>query len=617
MEIYTFWVVIFTLATVVISALLHYHFVSSSYRLIPVATHLLLIFSIFTCIMPFPLLVLDVDAALSAPDGAPASAFDETARSLWLFLFLASQVMAWLALPIAQSYDTSGQFTVADRLKASVRENVKMYLILGVAVGALLGYIMFLKGASSFADVFHVTIAAANAFGLFLLVVFLACGLLGVPRRLWRMADPEALLEEEYRRARTLHDELDVARTDVVLLRIEATTRHQQLAAAPATNATAAGAAAGGAEERAHLAQVIASIELFATEVPLQQHGAERPDDRKHQSLVELHEDIMSAIKVCRRLNFQWHECVRACIDYSNVVAGTTNSLYWRVIRKPLMRVGCAVAIILTALVLFSELVVPFQTIDASRQISIVEILLQNSSMRFVSSISVLFYMGACGYWAIFQFHVFDLFVVVPRISDAASLCFVVTFLTRLVLPLCYNFLWIADLTNNSHKHVTYSGIFGKMDVVDFLGKWFNRFMPVFIPVLAVLIEAKVIHRFLQWVGVEGFETGEESDAARRQAVEEGRAIVARESNMEMRAVHTHVPHSPATNVAIIAAGGGAANVPGAANAAAAAAAAASSASSSAASSKTVEERQRRYAAWKAAHGGGSASDATGAADVV
>lgn len=597
MDVYATWMTVFLIATFFLSFVLHYHFVSSSYKLIPLVTHALLVFSIFTCLAPFPLLVLDVDAALNTPHGESISVFHDTAKPWWLFLFLASQVMAWIALPIAQAYDVSGEFEVVDRLKDAVRSNVKMYIFMGVFVGALLGYIMFLKNASSFLDVLHVTLAAANAFGLFLLVVFLACGLLGIPRRLWKMADPETLLEEEYRRARTLHDELDVAKTDVVLLRIEALTQ-QTVQQRPGSTATV--------QERAHLEKILATVSEFELEVSLHQHGSERPDDRKHQNLVELNEDIHSAIKVCRRLNFQWHECVRNCIDLSNVVAGNTKSVYWSVIRKPLMRVSCAISIILTAVVFFSELVVPFQGLDQSRQISIVEVMLQNPATRFIAGIVFLTYMAVCGYWAIFQFHVFDLFVVVPRISDAASLCFVVTFLTRLVLPLCYNFLWIADLTDTTPQLVTYSEVFGKMDVVDFLGKWFNRFMPVFIPVLAILIEAKVIHRFLQWVGVEGFETGEESEAARKQAMEEGRAIVAREANQEMRSV-IRSPQIVVTPQ--LSKSGGIVNNHSNSNSTSSNTSADQLAENGTASNNAAaDEKKRRYEAWKAAHGGGAGS---------
>ncbi len=345
MDVYDTWVWIFFIMTLVISCFLYIHFVSSSWKLIPILTHISLIFSIFVCLTPFPLLVLDVDAAMNTPHGESVSQFHETAKPLWWFLFIASQIMAWITLPIAQAYDVSGEFEIVDRVKEAIRVNVKMYVFMGVLVGALLGYIMFLKNASSFLDILHVTVAAANAFGLFLLVVFLACGLLGIPRRLWHMADPEILLEEEYRRARTLHDELDVAKTDVVLLRIEALTQQmvQQRAGSTAT-----------AQERAHLEKILNTVSEFEKEVSLHQHGSERPDDRKHQNLVELNEDLKSAIKVCRRLNFQWHECVRTCIDLSNVVAGNLKSVYWTTIRKPLMRVACAISIILTAVVFFS-----------------------------------------------------------------------------------------------------------------------------------------------------------------------------------------------------------------------------------------------------------------------
>lgn len=55
--------------------------------------------------------------------------------------------------------------------------------------------------------------------------------------------------------------------------------------------------------------------------------------------------------------------------------------------------------------------------------LGVIEIIM-NSSVHFVGSVVLLFYMASCAYWAAFQFKVFDIYVMYPNIADNASLCF-------------------------------------------------------------------------------------------------------------------------------------------------------------------------------------------------
>jgi hypothetical protein len=230
-------------------------------------------------------------------------------------------------------------------------------------------------------------------------------------------------------------------------------------------------------------------------------------------------------------------------------------------------------AVLLTIIVMWSEAVVPLQT-TLHTNISIVEMIVHNHTTRFVGSVIILYYMAASCYWAIYKMQIFDVFIVVAHVSDAASLCFAATFLTRLLIPLCYNFLFVADLTG-PHTLVTYSRLFGNMDVVAFLGEWFNRIVPIFIPILAVLIELGVIHRLLTWIGVEGFETGKESAIAKTQQTEEGRALVAREFRRELEALDHSTGGSPVAMTDVVAP----------------------------AADRTTEQKKNRYADWKAKRG--------------
>jgi len=545
MDAYVSWAVIFFLAAAAVSGAVLFFFVRDSHNMIPYATHASLLLSIFLCVLPFPLLALDVDAALESVDaGRTESYVDSWISVWWMLIFFATQVMAWVVLPILQEYDGAGQFTPGARFKHAIKENVRMYIVLGIVAGVLMGYIIFLAGVRSIGGMVALCLAAANAFGLTLLVVFLSIGLVGVPKLLWHLSSAETILKEEYRRGRQIHEDLDIAKTDMTLLRAEVVRRDPLVEE----------------DERVNLATMLDEIAMLEKFVPLshtnvgERRGADGPLQEKN--LVELNAEVKRTIKICRRLQYQWKQVVKECCQLERVTTGVERSPYWVVVRAPLLKILAVLAGIVTLLILWSELVVPFQEVTATK-LSVVEIFVMNPTTRFVACVLFLYYMAGCCYWAVFRLRVFDIYVVVPRVSDGASLCFVSTFLTRVLLPLCYNFLFISDLTK-THTLVTYSRLFGNMDVVVFLGEWFNRFMPVFIPILAVLIELKVIHRLMQAIGIEGFETGEESAIQRQREQEEGRQLVARAMNSELRDVAAGAaPAAAAVAISPAAAAGG------------------------------------------------------------
>jgi hypothetical protein len=533
MDIYVLWAVIFFLACGAISAAVLYYYVKDSYTTIAWGTHVSLVFSIFICILPFPLLVIDVDAALSSlSEGASVSVADSWIAVWWMLIFFSTQIMAWGVLPIAQEYDGAGQFTPGARFKHAVKENIKMYIILGIISAVLMGYIFFLKGVTTVTGMVSLVMAMANSFGLVLLVIFLACGLLGVPKLLWHLSSPRLILAEGYRRVRQLHEELDIAKTEMTMIRSEVVRRDPLVDDA----------------ERCNLAVMLDEISMLEKFVPLSHTNVStsRADTAMQgKNLVELNAELKRTIRICRRTMYQFRTQMKECLQLDRVVSGAENSKYWMVIRQPLLMILAIATGILTLLVMWSEIVVPFQTVTTSR-ISVVEIVVNNPPTRFIGCVLFLYYTAGCCYWAVFQFKVFDTYAVVPRVSDGASLCFIVTFLTRVLMPLCYHFLFMSDLTQ-SHTLVTYSRLFGNVDVVVFLGQWFNRFMPIFVPILAVLIELKVIHRLMQWIGVEGFETGIDSAIQRQQDEEEGRQIVGREMNTELRQINAGSPIPPTT----------------------------------------------------------------------
>ena len=525
--------VVFILLSLAVSVALHYFYVRKSYKHIPMATHGFLVASLFVCIVPFPLLVLDVHSGrhyvAEGLDVRQKPSF-EFFHSWWLLVFFATQVLAWIILPIAQEYDVSGAFTPMDRLRESIKSNVKMYIVLGVVVGALFAYVIFLKGVHTFSGIVALALAAANAFGLCLLVIFMSCGMVGLPKALWRKADPALLLRYYYYNAVDMQEELDIIKMDLAELKSELVSMDPRAETESA---------------KKKLMTLLDIIDETTKVVPVFHSAASRaalgdtsrPVDEAY--LIEVSTRTRKTTRVAMRLHYQWETLQRRCLRLDAITSGNYTDIgqntvtYWTSIRKPLLR-GLGIAgYIMTILVAWSELMLPLQA-ATQRTLSVAELVAENETTSFFGSCIFLFYMAISAYWATFQFKVFNVFQLVAHHSDAASLCFVCTFLTRLILPLCYNFLWISDLTGATNG-VTYSTVFGRMDVVDVLGPWFNRFLPVGIPILCVLLETKFFDKLMESAGIDRHDPCDIKNEVVRQKINDGRALLSQTLGKELR----------------------------------------------------------------------------------
>lgn len=554
MDGYVFWAVVFFLGTAVASAATQFYFTRKILSSVPTLTRLQVLFGVFICLLPFPLLALDVDAALAAKDamaagatvptatvtstasdgstlqaGVPVSSADGWINAWWMTMFFGTQILGWITLPIAQSFDESGEFTPKAKFKWAIKENIRLYIILAVVAVVLMGYLIFLKGVRDVGGIVSLCLAAANAFGLTILVIFLGSGVFGFPRRMWQLADPRWLLEEEFVAARLISEDLDAARLDLSSLRGELARMDPSVSD----------------HDRPYFVMMLEKISSITTNyggggsalaIRDAAVSSSARGGKTYTSLTLMNMELRRLGKLIRRLHTQFQTSVAMCISLDKA-AGTGGSWYWTIGRKPLLRLGAICALCLSVFVLINEILVPFNHITGI-SLSLLQIFIRNQATRFIASMTLLCYVASCAFWSTVKFRVFDTYVLVPGVTDAASLCFFATFMTRLIMPLCYNFLLMADMVGGQWG-ITYSRLFGAMNVVDLLGVWFNRFMPLFIPIIAVLIELGIIHRMLAWAGFESFEVSSESKILRQQQMGEGRAIVMRHGNVELTAVTT------------------------------------------------------------------------------
>lgn len=145
-------------------------------------------------------------------------------RRSWAIIYWTTTLLCYLFCPVLMEFEASGDFTAAARLRTSLRRNVVFYIIYAAVSGALLIWLLVsgeVKGSLE-----SWCIAASNAWGMLVLTVLMGFGLVGVPRHLWRLADPKeqlrrlyvaAVAKDELRLSRLfeLQDAIDQARSKI------------------------------------------------------------------------------------------------------------------------------------------------------------------------------------------------------------------------------------------------------------------------------------------------------------------------------------------------------------------------------------------------------------------
>ena len=121
-------------------------------------------------------------------------------NALWQFSYWAAFSLCWIVFPFLSDYVDAGEFTVAGRIKRSIINNLIFYGIALVIAMFPLAYLWF-KGqfeGYGYDSSSHLAcrvsfkgflMALGNAWGLFLIILFLGYGIVQVPRRFWSMRD--------------------------------------------------------------------------------------------------------------------------------------------------------------------------------------------------------------------------------------------------------------------------------------------------------------------------------------------------------------------------------------------------------------------------------------------
>ena len=115
---------------------------------------------------------------------------------LWRAIYYSIFILTWLLLPVAQEFETAGEFTFKEKLKRAIINNLIIYGVFAALAIAFLVYLI-IKDSVTISELTPILMAASNAFGMILVVIFFSHGLVALPRELWRQKKYEIKLKQK------------------------------------------------------------------------------------------------------------------------------------------------------------------------------------------------------------------------------------------------------------------------------------------------------------------------------------------------------------------------------------------------------------------------------------
>eukprot|EP00049_Salpingoeca_infusionum_P004216 m.75846 g.75846 ORF g.75846 m.75846 type:complete len:716 (+) comp12462_c0_seq2:3712-5859(+) len=457
-------------------------------------------------------------------------------KGYWQFGYWTCQFLTWLVLPILQSYSIAGDFTVWQRLKSALKSNAYSYLSLGLLSLVLLIYLT-VKSGMSISGLRQLVVVASNTWGLVLIILMLGYGIVDVPRSLWYRYDTKRYLKSMQFKVGAAHQSLSEKRDelkDIYDKIVESIATNSDESLSHALTVVAAKCPFDAAEQAAALSASTTSESSSTTRTPSQV---------TLRSLSALHSRLIATQQAVKRQEHLYEEAIIKAIAIGDVLdqadsttkiftsstqqEGHTSSQkgrlrqllgnttagklewYWKVKLRPKLFFALAiVSTTMSVIVAWSEATFFHNNPTLSLFALMVNAARHGSGysrLEFVT-FATLLYLSVCTYRVVIRLKIFNYELVPQQKTDAASLTFSSTILSRLVFPLCINFLTMShyDSTVSQDPTLTqptmFTVVMGHFQVFDFVND-FNAYYPITIIAVSAFALFRLGGRILACLG--------------------------------------------------------------------------------------------------------------------
>eukprot|EP01036_Dinobryon_divergens_P028351 gene28351-37283_t len=428
--------------------------------------------------------------------------------------------------------------------------------VIAMVAGMVYFIVMLSSGSGSLYQIIGFTMAMSNTYGVLLITILMGNGLVGIPKRLWLMADRERELQRLFTSAIPIEEEYQEARYELEDLELEVRKVVDYV--------DKAGASSHVFKEigtSAYTLKTIVSNFNFSSRSTIKSTmrsgvtGADAHSSTGYseKDVVSIHARLIKAQLKARSAERRWTILIaqarkslelqnesaaaddieaRWCtmqIDYS-VVSGSggdgssssccsgkepfsccvgwcggmlsTLRIFWLthcraiVLRAAAIVTGCASCLILwSEMLMASQLRSPMALMMGDPQ-HLNPIVVQGVSFLFLS------YMSVCTYWTLFRINIgWEYKLQGPQQSPPSSLIFNAEYFSRLQFSVGYNFILCLNLPNSNKT--AFDLLMQNMETVPVFGASFTVYVPIVMVLVALITLFDGLPRILKLIGVE------------------------------------------------------------------------------------------------------------------
>uniref|UniRef100_A0A8C7VAF4 LMBR1 domain containing 2a n=1 Tax=Oncorhynchus mykiss TaxID=8022 RepID=A0A8C7VAF4_ONCMY len=472
----------------------------------------------------------------------------------WRVVYWTSQCLTWLLLPFMQSYASSGGFSIPGKIKTALIENAIYYGTYLVIFCSLLIYLAaHPQWQLTWQGLQTISIAAANTWGLFLLVLLLGYGLVEIPCLYWNSSRHGYLLAKTYFKAAKLSKEKSDAEENMDDAMEEVANVNESIGY--------------GHPLRISIDTILRKCPMEIQEKmvrPNTEDSEEESTQRTYpskRSLVKLHKQVICAGQRHSQTQVQWAILLEEAFHLEDVCKNETNTShqfvhsflssqppgwlgkylytptiewYWEcVLRQWCYRMLALLLSLLSVAVVWSECT--FFSTHPVLSLFAIFIQLAESDYNYLyiemACFLTILFLCVCVYSTVFRIRVFNYYYLVPHHqTDAYSLLFSGMLFCRLTPPLCLNFLGLihmdASISHQQRIETAYTTIMGSMRLLSFIADGFYIYYPMLIVLLCIATYCSLGTRCLNLLGFPQYIS--QSDDLTSELVEEGRELIRR-----------------------------------------------------------------------------------------
>ncbi|NXR03545.1 LMBD2 protein, partial [Sagittarius serpentarius] len=478
----------------------------------------------------------------------------------WRVVYWTSQFLTWILLPFMQSYARSGGFSITGKIKTALIENAIYYGTYLLIFGAFLIYVAVNPNFNlQWNQLQTIGIAAANTWGLFLLVLLLGYGLVEIPRSHWNGAKRGYLLMKTYFKAAKLMTEKADAEENLEDIMEEVRKVSESI-------------------KYNHPLRKCVDTILKKCPTEYQERMGRNMDDYEdfderqnsypsEKSLVKLHKQVIYSVQRHRRTQVQWQILLEQAFYLEDVAKNETSATrqfvhtfhsqeaenkiiqyfytptvewYWECLLRPwFYRVLAVVLAMFSVIVVWSECT--FFSTKPVLSLFAVFIQLAEKTYNYIyiemACFLTIFFLSICVYSTVFRIRVFNYYYLASHHqTDAYSLLFSGMLFCRLTPPLCLNFLGLTHMdVTISHintQPTAYTSIMGSMKVLSFIADGFYIYYPMLVVILCIATYFSLGTRCLNLLGFQQFMGDSEMTS---DLIDEGKELIRREKRKRQR----------------------------------------------------------------------------------